>query len=114
MNKLLEKTWKTEKGAKDALIKLLEEEKTGNWVVSFNEEEEVFSLRKTQVPRSIQRRSVIESPCAHVWGRAEELYAQNYKRGQIIQACIDDGVAFHTARTQYQQWFTAMKNSDKI
>ena len=67
-------------------------------------------MKKTQVPREILKQSVIEEPCRYVWDMADKMYPEGFKRGQIIQKCIDDGVAFHTARTQYQLWFTAMKN----
>lgn len=33
------------------------------------------------------------------------------KRKDAIQAAVDAGVAFYTARTQYQKWFTASKAS---
>lgn len=112
MNKLLEQTWKTEKGASNALAKLLEEEEGGNWTV--HEVEGTFCLVKSQVPRTIIRKSVVEGPCLHVWNVAGTMYAEGSKRSEIINKCIEDGVAYHTARTQYQKWFSAMKESGEI
>lgn len=111
MNKLLEQSWKTEKGAQNALVKILEEEETGNFTTKYNLEEETWSLVKTQVPREIERRSAIESPCLYVWDMADKMYKEGAKRSVIINKCIEDGVAYHTARTQYQKWYTACKES---
>lgn len=57
---------------------------------------------------NFSRVSEIESPCAKVWAIAEAM--QGERRKDIIAACVDQGVAYYTARTQYQHWFTAHKN----
>lgn len=54
-------------------------------------------------------KSAIGSPCKLVWDMAEEMAGE--RRKDIIAACVKKGVAFNTARTQYQLWFTATKNS---
>lgn len=57
---------------------------------------------------NFSRVSEIESPCVKVWAIAEAM--QGERRKDIIAACVDHGVAYYTARTQYQHWFTAKKN----
>jgi len=49
--------------------------------------------------------STIERPCRAVWVIADELTAAGpTSRKAIIEECVKRGVAFYTARTQYQQW----------
>lgn len=57
---------------------------------------------------NFSRVSEIESPCVKVWAIAEAM--QGERRKDILAACVDHGVAYYTARTQYQHWFTAKKN----
>lgn len=66
---------------------------------------------KSNTPKKIERvhKSDIESPCKLVWDMADEMKGQ--RRKDIIAACVEKGVAYNTARTQYQLWFTATKNS---
>ncbi|MCH9664676.1 MAG: hypothetical protein K0U41_02380 [Gammaproteobacteria bacterium] len=59
------------------------------------------------------RRSAVVSPCRLVWDIAEKMFEQNARRKDIVQACVDQGVATHTARTQYQKWLTAHKASQR-
>lgn len=53
------------------------------------------------------RASSIENPCKVVWDMAEKMKGE--RRKDIVQACVDAGIAYHTARTQYQAWFKANK-----
>jgi hypothetical protein len=34
-------------------------------------------------------------------------------RKQVIEECTKRGIAFYTARTQYQQWLTATRESEE-
>lgn len=36
------------------------------------------------------------------------------RRKDVIQACVDKGIAFYTARTQYQKWFKAKKSAQGL
>jgi hypothetical protein len=58
-------------------------------------------------------RSTVEGPTKLVWHIAEEMVSKNpeAKRKDIIAECENRGVTFYTARTQYQQWLTAVNNS---
>lgn len=53
-----------------------------------------------------RRKSDIEHPVQYVWSRAEEMYAadNNVSRKAILAQLDKDGIAFYTARTQYQLW----------
>jgi len=50
--------------------------------------------------------SSIERPCKRVWAIADEMFAANpqMKRKDVLARCVAEGIAFYTARTQYQQW----------
>jgi hypothetical protein len=75
---------------------------------------EIIALpTKVEPPKEILRQSQIESPCQFVWNMADKMSAKGAKRKDIIKACTDAGVAFYTARTQYQLWFKA-KNATPV
>jgi len=59
----------------------------------------------------INHNSTAANPCNTVWEIAEKLKGQ--KRKEVIGACVEAGVAYNTARTQYQKWFQASKNDSK-
>lgn len=52
--------------------------------------------------------STIERPCKRVWYIADEMRAADphMKRKDVLARCVNEGIAFYTARTQYQQWLT--------
>lgn len=62
-------------------------------------------------PVEILRKSEIENPCQFVWSTADTMSAEGAKRKDIIDVCVKAGVAFYTARTQYQLWFKAKNAS---
>lgn len=55
--------------------------------------------------------STAERPCWLVWHTADEMVAANpaVRRKDVLAACVARGVAFYTARTQYQQWLGIQK-----
>lgn len=55
--------------------------------------------------------STATSPCALVWSIAEKMAGA--KRKDIISACQEEGVAFYTARTQYQKYTEALRGDIK-
>ena len=55
----------------------------------------------------ITHESTIERPCKAVWAIAENMKGQ--KRGVVLAACVDAGIAYYTARTQYQAWLQIQK-----
>lgn len=62
-------------------------------------------------PRGPRGHSTIDGPCFTVWATADNM--PEAKRGEVIRACQELGVAFYTARTQYQKWSKARKGGDK-
>jgi hypothetical protein len=50
-------------------------------------------------------KSEVGSPCRYVWNIAEQMWGA--RRKDIIQACVDSGIAYATARTQYQSFYKA-------
>ncbi|MEV2063535.1 hypothetical protein ABZQ88_10320 [Pseudomonas aeruginosa] len=46
--------------------------------------------------------STVESPVKRVWVIADSM--PEVKRKDVIAACVAEGIAFFTARTQYQKW----------
>lgn len=70
----------------------------------------------TSSGNSYENKSSAKKPCAIVWEIAikmnEEARKQSIaapKRKEVIEACVKAGVAYNTARTQYQSWFKASK-----
>lgn len=57
--------------------------------------------------------SVAAMPTKLVWEIAEQMFKLNpeTRRKDVIAKCVDSGVAFNTARTQYQLWLTAHRAS---
>lgn len=46
--------------------------------------------------------STVESPVKRVWAIADSM--PEAKRKDVIAACVEEGITFFTARTQYQKW----------
>lgn len=57
------------------------------------------------------RKSEIIKPTKQVWNIADEMHAANPEvtRKEVIAECINRGIAFYTARTQYQLWLQCEK-----
>jgi hypothetical protein len=63
------------------------------------------------VKADVVHESTAERPCKLVWHIADEMVAANpaVRRKDVLAACVARGVAFYTARTQYQQWLGIQK-----
>jgi len=59
----------------------------------------------------ILHKSEIDHPCKRVWGIASDMKDANpnVKRGAVLAECVAQGIAYYTARTQYQQWLGIQK-----
>lgn len=57
--------------------------------------------------REVKHTSNIEHPCKTVWAIADEM--KGAKRKEVLAACVEKGIAYYTARTQYQQWLSVQK-----
>lgn len=64
-------------------------------------------------PSTRSKKSTIIDPSKSVWHIADEMFKKNpaTSRKDVVAACVASGIAFFTARTQYQQWFTARRES---
>lgn len=51
--------------------------------------------------------STVVRPTTMVWEIAEKM--KGAKRSEVLKACVEAGIAFNTARTQYQQWSMASR-----
>lgn len=68
---------------------------------------------KSQPTKSIPHtnESTVDKPCKLVWQIASEM--KGARRKDIIAACVAKGVAFYTARTQYQLYLAALKEEQE-
>ena len=59
----------------------------------------------------ITHKSEIENPCKTVWGIATDMKAANpsVKRAAVLATCVARGIAYYTARTQYQAFLQVQK-----
>ena len=59
----------------------------------------------------ITHKSEIENPCKTVWGIATDMKAANpsVKRTAVLATCVARGIAYYTARTQYQAFLQVQK-----
>lgn len=62
---------------------------------------------------AVNETSSVKKPTKLVWEIAQKMKEENpnVRRKDVIAACQEAGIAFYTARTQYQLWFQASKNS---
>lgn len=74
----------------------------------------VKAVKAPKVPGKsieVKNHSTIELPTKRVWHIADEMKAKDpeVRRKDVIAECVRQGVAFYTARTQYQQWLQVQK-----
>lgn len=67
----------------------------------------VKAKAKTGKTFVITEKSTCDSPTKKVWEVADSMPGESRK--MVIAACVEVGVAYSTARTQYQHWFRAQK-----
>ena len=69
------------------------------------------TVEPTGATDDVLHASSIESPCKAVWEIADEMKLSNptAKRAVILAECVSRGIAYYTARTQYQQWREVQK-----
>ena len=61
--------------------------------------------------KSLPRESVIDNPVKMVWEIADRLWGQ--RRKDIIEECVRLGIAYNTARTQYQAFYKVKSQEGK-
>ena len=60
---------------------------------------------------SLPRESVIGNPVKMVWEIADRMWGQ--RRKDIIEECVRQGIAYNTARTQYQAFYKVKSQEGK-
>jgi hypothetical protein len=77
--------------------------------VTGNFEDDIKNPTKVTTP--LLHKSEIENPCKRVFWIADEMFAANAgtKRREVLARCVAEGIAFYTARTQYQSWLQVRK-----
>ena len=68
---------------------------------------EVEEPAKVATTHEIKNESTAALPCKSVWAIADEM--KGARRKDVIAACVEKGIAYNTARTQYQQWYQINK-----
>jgi hypothetical protein len=63
------------------------------------------ALPEKAQPRVLK--STTEGPTKRVWAIADTM--KGAKRKDVVQACVEAGIATGTARTQYQKWLAASR-----
>ena len=61
--------------------------------------------------KSLPRESVIDNPVKMVWEIADSMWGQ--RRKDIIEECVRLGIAYNTARTQYQAFYKVKSQEGK-
>ena len=61
--------------------------------------------------KEVLAKSVVENPVQRVWAIAEQMWGQ--RRKDIIAECVRQGIAYNTARTQYQEYYSLKKKEAK-
>lgn len=61
--------------------------------------------------KEVLAKSVIENPVQRVWDIAQQMWGQ--RRKDIIAECVRQGIAYNTARTQYQEYYSLKKKEAK-
>jgi hypothetical protein len=101
--------------AKSSVIRAIKKagEKVEDYTIAQDEDGKWYGEKVTKIaPRSTAKpnKSAIENPCRFVWEKAEEMHkVEGIRRKDVLEACVEAGVAYYTARTQYQQWRSATK-----
>ena len=101
----------------EADIAALEKQADEQWAEQLNEEaaQAIEAPAKGKAKPEVKHKSDIERPTKTVWHIADEMFAANpqVRRKDVIAECVRRGIAFYTARTQYQQWLATKNGTAK-
>ena len=66
---------------------------------------------------SLRGRSIVDGPVSFVWywldARREEVSTKQLRRKDAVAMLQKEGVAYHTARTQFQVWFSTTNHGTR-
>lgn len=95
----------------------MEEQADEQLAEQLNEEaaQAIEAPAKGKAKPEVKHKSDIERPTKTVWHIADEMSATNpqVRRKDVIAECVRRGIAFYTARTQYQQWLATKNGTAK-
>lgn len=91
----------------DLLVK--KELEIESWKKEFIDYNPQLLLTYTPIVKVIEvkRESTVKNPVKMVWQIADEMWGQSRK--DIIAKCVEAGIAYNTARTQYQAFYQIKK-----
>lgn len=108
-------TYKAKSSAKRAAVKAVGAAAFEAGSIEINKAGEFYfkpaAKKAPPVLVKVTNKSSIESPCARVWAIASEM--EGARRKDVIEACEKAGIAFYTARTQYQKYREALRESNE-
>lgn len=103
--------------ATEADIAAMEKQADEQLAEQLNEEaaQAIEAPAKGKAKPEVKHKSDIERPTKTVWHIADEMSAANpqVRRKDVIAECVNRGIAFYTARTQYQQWLATKNGTAK-
>lgn len=103
--------------ATEADIAAMEKQADEQLAEQLNEEaaQAIEATAKGKAKPEVKHKSDIERPTKTVWHIADEMVAANpqVRRKDVIAECVRRGIAFYTARTQYQQWLATKNGTAK-
>lgn len=103
--------------ATEADIATMEKQADEQLAEQLNEEaaQAIEAPAKGKAKPEVKHKSDIERPTKTVWHIADEMSAANpqVRRKDVIAECVRRGIAFYTARTQYQQWLATKNGTAK-
>lgn len=107
----------TEVVATEADVAAMEKQADEQLAAQLNEEatQAIEAPAKGEAKPEVKHKSDIERPTKTVWHIADEMSAANpqVRRKEVIAECVRRGIAFYTARTQYQQWLATKNGTAK-
>ena len=96
-------------------LKIEAEKAAALWLASFvpyNPQLLLPAPKKVKkVTESLPKESTIDSPVKMVWEIADRMWGQ--RRKDIIEECVRLGIAYNTARTQYQAFYKVKSQEGK-
>ena len=76
-------------------------------VIAISDAEIEFNIQETKGAPAKVNKSTTVKPCKKVWEIADA--NKGMRRKDILALCVEKGIAYYTARTQYQHWFEIQK-----
>lgn len=73
--------------------------------------EPAVAPKEAKAKPEVLHESSIVRPCKRVFAIADEMLETHpgAKRKDVLERCVAEGIAYYTARTQYQQWLSVRK-----